>query len=185
MPPGLKRTRYTALAILLLLAPPRNLAAQTASQTATQTATQPVPTTPPQVPSSFTLRVAVTLSSQAAVRLAHGERIVVYAAFAAEPAPGQQKHADQVGRIDLGHRQVEIPGRPGTATLHVSTAAMPLRWTQGPIGLNINVFSARRTSRDNLLACDFFDGPLDHALAQPIALHCSLIEENQPTRALE
>ena len=138
----------------------------------------------PATPAAITLRVTVTLSPAAAARLAPREGIIAFASLEADPAPGAEKHADRLGHIDLGSRKVEIPGRPGDALLQVSTATVPLRWTRGPILLNINLFSARHTSSDNLLACDFFDGPLPHALGHPVPLHCSLITENQPTRAL-
>ena len=34
---------------------------------------------------------------------------------------------------------------------------------------------------DNLLGCDFIDGPLSNVQKQPVTLHCALIEENYDT----
>lgn len=42
--------------------------------------------------------------------------------------------------------------------------------------VNVNVFSGRRSSQDNLLACDFFDGKISK-IQPDITLKCGLIGE--------
>jgi hypothetical protein len=56
-----------------------------------------------------------------------------------------------------------------------------LEWLAGPPKVNVNVASARKSSSDNLLACDFIDGPLSAVQKQPVTLHCAWIEENYDT----
>ncbi|MBE2241905.1 MAG: hypothetical protein IAE86_04060 [Burkholderiaceae bacterium] len=134
-------------------------------------------------PFGFTLRI--TLSDKAAQRLRKtDEGITVDARYYGDPTPGAARHADEVGQIDLGTERVFLPGRAGTA--HVSGSKLRadrLDWTEGDVKVNVNVYSSRRSSSDNLLACDFIDGPVAQVVrAQPVALHCALIEENAETR---
>ena len=186
MLPGLRLApcRRVVAALLVLGFAQRICDAQ--SGEAPVAATAPAATAPSATAKAFTLRVDVTLSAKAAARLASpSEGIVVAASFGGEPTPAARSHAGEDGHVDLGSRKVEIPGRDGEAVLHGSTATTPLQWIQGPVQLNINVFSARHSSPDNLLSCDVFDGPLEHALGHAIPLHCSLIRESQPTKALK
>ena len=55
-----------------------------------------------------------------------------------------------------------------------------LQWTEGDVMVNVNVYSARLSSDDNLINCDFIDGPLP-AVSAPVTLHCALIEEDIET----
>ena len=134
----------------------------------------------------FAVDITVSLSPQAAARLAAlHEAIVVSAAYSGEPAPRGRSHANQIGQIDLGSENVEAPGRPATVNLTGTTVNRAhLAWIRGPVLLNINIFSARHSGPDNILSCDFFDGKLAAATARPVPLHCSLITENQPTKHL-
>lgn len=136
--------------------------------------------------SPYAVTVQITLSPDAAAKLSSlHEGMVVSASYAGEARPGAKRHADQIGQIDLGSDKVEVAGAP--ITVHLSGTGLKktrLRWTQGPPMLNINVYSARRSGPDNILACDFFDGELRHATAKPVALHCTLITERVATKAL-
>lgn len=134
-------------------------------------------------PLGFTLRI--TLSDKAAQRLRKAdEGITVDARYYGDPAPGATRHADEVGQIDLGTERVPLPGRAGTARVTGSKLRVDrLAWIEGDVKVNVNVYSSRRSSSDNLLACDFIDGPVAQVVhAQPVALHCALIEENAETR---
>ena len=188
MPSGLCLQRRQLAAALVVLAPaPLIPTAQTRAEqiSAGQTSAAPSPIGSTRaLPKNFALRVDVSLSHQAAARLSSGEGIVVSASFEGEPTAAARRHAGNDGHVDLGTRKAEIPGRPGEAILHGDTSTMPLHWIAGPILLNINIFSARHTSLDNVLSCDIFDGPLDHALRHPLPLHCALITEKEPTRVL-
>jgi hypothetical protein len=43
--------------------------------------------------------------------------------------------------------------------------------------LNVNVFSARWTSEDNLIDCGFLDAPMAELAAAPQSITCKLIGE--------
>lgn len=70
-----------------------------------------------------------------------------------------------------------MQGKDGSVVIRgVNMIETRLPWLQGPVSVNVNVFSARRSGPNNILACDFFDGNLLDARRHPIAIHCSWIE---------
>lgn len=129
--------------------------------------------------------VNVTLSKKAAAKLAaEKEGIVALVDYYGDPKPSAEKHANEIGQISLEQQneQVAIPGTGGHA--HISGAKIDMKrldWLSGPPNVNVNVASARKSSSDNLLGCDFIDGPLSDVQKQPVTLHCALIEENYDT----
>jgi hypothetical protein len=128
--------------------------------------------------------VDVTLSKKAAAKLAaEKEGIVVFASYYGDPKRSAEKHANEIGQIDLTPQdeEVAIPGTGGRA--HISGAKVDtkrLDWLAGPAKVNVNVASARKSSSDNLLNCDFIDGALADVRKAPVTLHCYLIEEKHP-----
>lgn len=132
----------------------------------------------------FAFAVQITLSAKAAATLARtSEGMIVSASYAGEPLPTAVQHADQIGQINLGLETVEVPGKAETVRVTGTKVKRDrISWIKGPILLNVNVYSARHSGPDNILACDFFDGTLQQAVRQPILLHCSLITENLPTQ---
>ncbi len=132
----------------------------------------------------FGFTVQIALSPKAAARLARtSEGMVVSATYSGDPIPAAAKYANEIGQIDLGVEDVEVPGKAAIVRVTGSKVKREnLAWVKGPILLNVNVYSARRSGPDNILACDFFDGKLQQAVRQPVSLHCSLITENAPTK---
>ena len=134
---------------------------------------------PAAVENNFAFDVQVLLSPKAAAKLAAlSEKIVIAATYSGEPVPSAEKHANQIGQIDLGAEHAEVPGK--SATVHITGDKLKrerLVWIKGPVLLNVNVYSARHSGPDNILSCDFFDGNLREAAAKPLALHCALIVE--------
>jgi len=133
----------------------------------------------------FDIRIA--LSRQASAELARkGESLVAYASYYGDPRRGAEKHADEVGQIDLNpeDEQVDIPDLDN-AHAHISgstVSAGRLAWIDGPVKVNVNIASARKSGPDNLLACDFIDGPVHVLQNAVVTLHCGLISENASTR---
>lgn len=136
---------------------------------------------------SLAFSVAITLSQKAAEKLAAlHENIIVSASYSGDPAPGAEKHADEIGRIPLGIENIEAPGKAGSVSVPgTKIKRNRFAWVKGPVLLNVNVYSARHSGPDNILACDFFDGNLEDAVRKPISLHCSLIEEGIETKHKE
>ncbi|WP_054311887.1 hypothetical protein [Mesorhizobium sp. 1M-11] len=130
--------------------------------------------------------ITIVLSPRAAATLSkHKEAIIVSASYSGDPEKSAEKHADEIGRIDLGTEEHSMPGTGGTVRLTgPKTDEEKFGWIKGPVLINVNVYSARKSSQDNLLNCDFIDGPLPQVAKAPVTLNCSLIAENKSTRAL-
>lgn len=135
-------------------------------------------------PIVFTFDVKITLSYKAAARLKmRNESIVVSADYSGEPKPAAEGHANQIGMINLGVENVEVIGAEGLVRVTGTKIDITrLDWIKGPVMLNVNLFSGRHASPDNILACDFFDGKLSSAVRNTPTLNCSLIEEQEKTR---
>ena len=123
--------------------------------------------------------VDIVLSPRAADRLrATKEGITVNASYSGDPKPGAEKQANEIGRISLGVERIMLAGQAGR--VHVSgekVAVDRLAWIQGNV--NVNVYSSRRRSEDNILSCDFIDAEVAKVVAaQPITLRCALITEH-------
>lgn len=133
--------------------------------------------------------VNVTLSPKAAAKLAaEKEGIVVFADYFGDPKRSAKKHANEIGQIDLNQQDetVEIPGTGGHAVISGAKVDMKrLDWLAGPAKVNVNVASARKSSLDNLLACDFIEGAVADVRQAPITLHCYLIAEKHPDTKLK
>lgn len=125
--------------------------------------------------------VNVTLSEKALAKLGTlKEGIIISAAYYGDPRPSFKKHVDETGHINLGSgdEEVELPASGGRATVTGSKVdTTRLVWLSGPVQINVNVYSARKSNSDNLLSCDFIDGPLADVVNAPVPLHCTLIDE--------
>ena len=130
--------------------------------------------------------VNVTLSRKAAAKLASQEEgIVAFADYYGDPKRSAEKHANEIGQISLAPQDEEVafPGTGGRARISgAKVDPKRLDWLAGPVKVNVNVASARKSSSDNLLGCDFIDGPLTQVQKEPVTLHCALIEENYDTK---
>lgn len=123
---------------------------------------------------SFTATALDTLAEQ-------NEEVIVFASYYADPAPEGEEHTDDVGRINLGSEEVRVPAEAGAIEVTGSQIDMDaLQWVDGDIGVNVNIFTARLSSDDNLINCDVIDGLLAEVItATPVALQCALIEEDK------
>lgn len=106
-----------------------------------------------------------------------GETIIVSASYYGSPADGARIKVDDVGQVDLGREQ-HVLASPGTA--HFSGARIAVgtrRALKQPPEVNINVFSGRKTSPDNLLDCDIFQDDIAVATHSPVTITCKLLTE--------
>ncbi|MDK8873303.1 hypothetical protein JWJ88_15265 [Paracoccus methylovorus] len=127
--------------------------------------------------------VAISLSSkaEAALKSTH-EGISLSATYYGEPHPGDEKHTNAMGMVDLGAEDINLPD--GARTVHVTgktVSADRLRLISGGPMVNVNLFSSRKSHDDNILACDFIDGAVSSLRSGPVYLRCGLITENPET----
>lgn len=136
--------------------------------------------------SAFT--VEITLSPAARKRLSNPrESLIVSADYFGYPsaqALAQRVPGSENPWFTLHHAQVELenPSQDGSVTAHfpaIALDAAKLAWTDAPGApqVNVNVFSGRRSSPDNLLDCGMFQDTLAVAARAPIRLRCGLIGE--------
>lgn len=130
------------------------------------------------------LDIRVIMSPGAGRELAsRSEAIIVAAFFYGDPAPHARRYADETGRIALHRREEALPAAGGTARFALGQIPARARArVRGPLLVNVNVYSARRSSPDNLLSCDFMDGPVPGTRRMPVTLHCALIVEGTTSR---
>lgn len=133
-----------------------------------------------QTPAAPRWQVSVTLSPKAAEKLAAGkEEIIAAAYYYGEPTKAAAKKADEIGQIDLGQEELRLGSAGGTVVfVGKGFKADRLGWVVGrEARINLNVYSARKSSPDNLLACDLFEDTVAVATAKPVVVACKLIGE--------
>ena len=81
-------------------------------------------------------------------------------------------------KVGAGHREGYV-GVDAITGATVDPAKLAL--IAGKPSVNVNVFSGRKSSQDNLISCDFIDGPVDELLAAPTEIACGLISEDPVT----
>jgi hypothetical protein len=124
--------------------------------------------------------IDVSLSPPAAAKLASlKEKIDIAVVWHGEPTKAGKRHADEMGEIDLGTETVRVSGAGGRAEIAGRDVKVAnIGWIKDKkVQANVNVFSARLGSKDNLLDCDFFDDSVAKARDKPLALRCKLIGE--------
>lgn len=131
------------------------------------------------------ITVDVTLTPAAAKQLAKGaDNVIVSAWYYGTPKPGAKSYANEEGMVDIAAEKANLGKGGGKAALAPSSQG--LEWIEDKPFVNVNIFSGldvpdaaedEEVGGENVLSCDFFDGPLAHAQASPIALTCGLITE--------
>ncbi|MFT3897654.1 MAG: hypothetical protein QM719_08165 [Thermomonas sp.] len=128
------------------------------------------------------LTFEVSLSEAAKERLRDKETVIVDATYFGDPS---QKAIATPGfeypSAIIANRRVELRGT-GTASFpQITFDDEQLSFLANPnqVMVNINVFSGRKSSENNLLYCGFFEDSLAEAARAPIKLHCKLIGESK------
>lgn len=133
----------------------------------------------PPAPQRFAFVIEVDLSPRATAQLAGtGGGLIVLASYYGLPKQAGQANAPS----QFASESVLLPG---AGAAHMTAAGLTreaLDRLAGPPFVNVNV-SAELSSPDNLLVCDYFDGPLAHAIAGPVVLRCALAEEKAEAKA--
>lgn len=122
--------------------------------------------------------VNITLTEKARLRLQKPqETIVVSVDLYGVPKENSTITVNEVGLVNLTGAQVELPraGRAPFNNLSIATSKLN-QLADKDYTVNVNVFSGRRSSQDNLLSCDFFEGKVSR-IRSGITLKCGLIGE--------
>lgn len=133
-------------------------------------------------------QVEVTLSPAARERLVSQRESLIanadYFGYPSAQAQAQHVPGSENPWLTLHRAQVELQGAQldGTPTARFAAVALDpnlLAFTDAPDApqVNINVYSGRRSSPDNLLDCAMFQDTLAIASRAPIRLACGLIGE--------
>jgi hypothetical protein len=129
-----------------------------------------------EVPSFY---VTVTLTDPARQRLESAdEAIVIVATLLGEASADATLALDESGRVDLLSSQHELTGSGRTTQfndLEIASSTVD-QLASRDYTVNINAGSGRRSSDDNVLACDFFEGKMSN-LQPGVTLQCGLIGE--------
>lgn len=135
--------------------------------------------------STFGFDIAVSLSNKAREELhSRREPLVALVSYYGDPTKQAERHADEVGHIQLSPSASTVELPVGATQVQVSGRQVRrerLAWIEGPVMVNVNIVSGRRSSPDNLLSCDIIDGPLQTVQKAPVKLNCSLITEHRET----
>lgn len=124
-----------------------------------------------------TVTIELTFSEKALAELtSRGEGVVVAGYWMGDPAPGATMATNDIGTVFLLSETVTLHPGPATVVLGSNFAAAPVDQVTVPM-LNVNVYTDRWTSEDNLIDCGFLDAPVSELAAAPQAMHCKLIGE--------
>ncbi len=103
-----------------------------------------------------------------------GEMVIVSSYFWGDPATGNVLPVNEMGQLYLGGEQVTVWPNEQTISIGHSLAGAPVGNVETPM-VNVNVYSARISSEDNLLDCGIVDGPTDALSKSPQDITCKLI----------
>ena len=104
---------------------------------------------------------------------ARGEMVIISAWYFGDPARPEVK-VDEIGQVYLGGEELTIYPLDQQITLGTNLANAKLGDVIAPM-VNINIFTARQTHEDNLIDCDFIEGPVAEIAAQDLILTCTLL----------
>ncbi len=120
--------------------------------------------------------VRVILSPEAAREMARRhETLIVSASYYGWPADGRELPVDDVGQVPLGRAQHELSKPSTTRFIGTAFKSADAGGLKGLPRVNINVYSGRHSSSDNLLDCDIFEDDIAIAARAVVPLHCTLL----------
>ena len=128
--------------------------------------------------SGFT--VDLVLSPRAAAELRRrNEGITVSTMYSGTPKRAYERHADDhSGELNMGEHEVTVAGQAGPVTVpETALNRRRLAWIDGPPQVLVNVFTARRSSQNNLLDCGIVQGNLPDIAGRSHRVLCRLIGE--------
>ena len=126
----------------------------------------------------FTIKLSLSPKAKETL-IQRKETIVIFGYFYGGPKEDtSRKYVDDMGEVWLGNLpQTEVhPGDDASFKKFELDSKALERIDGGPL-LLINVVSGRKSSKDNLLDCDFYEGPYSKVEGGSIPISCKLIAE--------
>lgn len=141
-----------------------------------------VPAGRAEAPAAHGFDLTLKLSDGLVAELsAKNETIILAAWFYGDPNAEGASEVDEMGLIQLGEERAEVPPAAGPVRINGALDPAKLALIEGGVKVNVNVFSGRKSSEDNLISCDFIDGPVEDLTAAPTEIFCGLITEDPVT----
>ena len=103
-----------------------------------------------------------------------GEMVIVSSYFWGAPISGNVLPVNEIGQLYLGAEQATVWPNAQTISIGHSLVGAPVGNVIAPM-VNVNVYSARLTSEDNLLDCGIVDGATDALSKSTQEITCKLI----------
>lgn len=129
----------------------------------------------PAMAQETTLSLHITFDAASATKLQEtGEMVIVSSYFWGDPVAGNVLPVNEMGQLYLGGEQATVWPNEQTISIGHSLTGGPLGNVEAPM-VNVNVYSARITSEDNLLDCGIVDGPTDALSKSTQDIACKLI----------
>ncbi|WP_374013058.1 hypothetical protein [Pseudoxanthomonas koreensis] len=139
-------------------------------------ATQEQAPAPPQ--EVVALKVNVTLSPTAEQSLkSSGETVRVEVIYGGDPAPGATLAPNELGMIELGKKVFELDGSGAVELPESAVDRSRLDQIIGQPQVMVNTTSGRKSTPNNLLACDFYWDTLNTAGRDGVNVQCKLLSE--------
>lgn len=132
---------------------------------------------PPPPPHGFVVDVQLSPAAKAQLD-ALGEKVEISAWYYGLPNAAGKKviPPDSDGQFDLGNRDVVLnPGERNTLIRGDALDESKLKYIDGEPLVLVNVYTARKVAKDNLLDCGIFEDKVTKAQAAPIPIACKLI----------
>lgn len=137
-------------------------------------------TLPP--PEITPVKVKIQLSPKAASELTRlGESVLVDVVYGGDPTQKASSQVNDLGVIELGRVKKELPGAGEIDLTEDVIDKSRLKLTIGQPQIMINVISAKKKSRENLLSCAFYWETLKVAGKAPVVIPCKLLSEESGT----
>lgn len=127
------------------------------------------------------VKITVNLSPAAKSEFAgNGETIQLDVVYGGDPTQAGRSRVNEMGVVELGRVRREVKdGETITLSKDVLNKGL-LEMTIGQPQLMVNVTSGRKSSPNNVLACDFYWETLSVAGARGVTIPCKLLSEVMP-----
>ena len=121
--------------------------------------------------------VTVSLSPDAVKKLTElKETVIVAAYFYGDSIPEAKSKADAFGEIHFGTSKMELPGAGVVRITPIDIDPTELKLIQGrEVMVLINVFSGRRSLKENILKCGIFQDRVARAASEGVKINCTLL----------